>query len=1023
MFHHLVKAAWAFVPNSAQYKLYDEYFDHEWYIENYPEAKIDENRQKDSLRSSALRHYLRTGWKIGYNPNVYFDTNWYLEQCAEAKRAGVEPLRHYIEKGWHEGRAPSAYFDSFWYLQKYDDVAKSGMEPLLHYLRHGWLERRNPNPYFDGAWYVRQLSLSEYRTSEPLRHYIEKGWRAGLSPSPEFDPEDYLRRHEDCREAGIDPLKHYLLAGGPPDGLILPLPIDAQGGDKEGQTNHLRRGREAFAPSQARYFSLSPAPLVSVIIPNFNGAAHLKDLFESLQAQTYKNFEIIFVDDASSDNSVEIAKDYKVDALIASPKNVGFAEANNLGLQRCRGELIAVLNNDMRVDPNWLENMISAIKQNPMIAAVAPKIRFWTKFQRLRIEGASAFEIDESALLESLEYRKYFVPQGRREGDRLHSAQEEAASAIVLHLPIQTQEIRLRLYTDKAQQITINPGVSKASSVHLSEGMNDCSFKFSYSDLREGYFVINNAGSALTANLEPYDKGFGYVDDGEFDHAEELDLFCGGSALIRRDALHGRKLFISELFAYYEDSELSVWLRDNGYKIVYCPRAIVYHKHSASTVEKSAFWLRQTNRNKIIFDYIVAEPGAKPSIVEQGRLYLNHLRHWWTTQPGSTASEREFAQQIPELYDEIDKIVALIDSGDAIKNRAPRIGIFNPYWRTLGGGEAHALEVAAALTSFGQVELISTSNFDVKSLLEYFGHEEGLNVRKRIISDFVPEVTRDYDIFVNSCFLNETPSLAKKSYFIVSFPSRKPPEEFLKSYHFLSNSGYTLECMRRFWGEDAFRGEVLYPSTPSAFYVTPEEKENARKKVILSVGRFVSTGHIKNQLEIVEAFREFVTSAPEISNGWRLVLVGSVNDRDYLSKVKDACAGLDVVLATQASFEELRNFYREASIYVHASGYGRDPLTESELFEHFGIAVAQSLASGCLPLVFDAGGPKEIVEAAGVGRTWRDIGELVEALRDSIALYASPQGEELSRKAIEAAEVYSTERLASRVSKLALYGG
>lgn len=1023
MLRQLVRVASTIIMrNSDDNSIYDGYFDSEWYIHEYQETTLRDKQTKGQFRSSALSHYLHTGWKKGYNPNIYFDAKWYMEKCVEAGPLDTEPLRHYIEKGWREGRSPSPYFDSFWYLRENEDVARSGMEPLLHYMRHGWREMRNPNPYFERAWYGRQISPSEYRNCEPLRHYLEKGWRAGLSPGPGFDPEEYLRRNAACREAGEEPLKHFLLSGGTPEGLMLSSPLAAQGGDGERPSNQLRRERAAFAPAQARYFSLSPAPLVSIIIANFNGAAHLKDLFESLKAQTYENFEIIFVDDSSKDDSIEIARSYNVERVVASQKNVGFAEANNLGLRQCRGELVALLNNDMRVDANWLESMVSAIRQNPLIAAVAPKIRFWTKFQRLRIEGAEAFDLAEGALLDSLEYKKFFMLQGFRRGDQLCAAPEQTGAAIILHAPIQSQPIRLLLRTEKAQEIKVGAGGAKASSLRIAAGTNAFSFTQSDVDRREAYFVINNAGSALNANMEPYDRGFGHVDNGEFDRPEELDLFCGGSALIRRDALHGRKLFISELFAYYEDSELSVWLRDNGYKIVYCPNAIVYHKHSASTVERSAFWLRRTGQNRIIFDYIVAESGAKPSVIERGCLHLNHMRHWYKNQPNATASEMEFARQIPELYDEIDKIVALIASGEAIKDRAPRIGIFNPYWSTLGGGEAHALEVAAALTRFGQVELISTTNFDVKSLMEYFGYRD-LNVRKRITLDFVPEVTKDYDIFVNSCFLDETPSLAKKSYFIVSFPSRRPSDAFLRSYRFLSNSGYTLECMRQFWSDGAFVGEVLYPSTPSAFYVTPQDKQKLRKKVILSVGRFVSTGHIKNQLEIAEAFRKFVARAPDMAQGWKLVLVGSVNDTKYLSKVREACAGLDVVLATQASFEDLCNFYREASIYVHASGYGRDQQTEPELFEHFGIVVAQALASGCFPLVFDAGGPKEIVEAAGVGRTWRSLDELVDALQEAVVLFSSPQGEDMTRKAIDAAGAYATGRLASQVNKLVLYGG
>lgn len=1015
MLNHLAKIAFNIANHNG---LYADYFDAQWYINQYLRHVNDNEIHGSSAYAFALQHYLRIGWKKRYNPNIYFDTKWYLEK-SEAGAIDREPLRHYIEKGWREGRSPGPYFDSFWYLQQNNDVARSGIEPLAHYLKHGWRERRNPNPFFVSSWYGRQISLADYRDCEPLRHYVEKGWREGLSPGPEFNPTDYLKRHAECREAGVEPLKHYLLAGGPPPGFTPSAPLDLEGGGQR-QRPFLRRDSVDLAPAQARCFSLSPSPLISVIIPNFNGAPHLKDLFESLQIQTYKNFEVIFVDDCSTDDSVETARAYHPDRIVVSHKNVGFAEANNLAMRHCRGELIALINNDMRVDANWLESMVATMRLNPLIAVVASKIRFWTKFQTVRIEGENEFEIDETALLDSLQYRKYFMPHGRRQRSRLRSAPEQNRSSIVLHIPIQQEPVTLRLHSTVAQEI--KAGVAgKLAAVHLAVGLTSYSVAISEADRREGYFIINNAGSALNPNMEPYDRGFGDVDDGRYDHAEELDLFCGGAALIRRDALLRRKLFISELFFYYEDSELAIWLRDNGYKIVYCPQAIAYHKHSASTVERSAFWLRQTVRNKIIFDYVLADRRLRPAVLEQGRLHLNHLRQTWLDCVDSTDSEREIAGKTDLLSEEIDHIAGLIESGDAIKQTSPRIGVFNPYWSTFGGGEAHALEVAAALSSFGQVELISTSNFDLSALLGYFGYRD-LDVRKRVISDFVSDVTKDYDIFVNSCFLNETPSLAKKSYYIVSFPSRKPPTKFLDSYYFLSNSEYTRKCMRDFWGDGAFRGEVFYPSAPRDFYMEPKEKLEQRKKIILSVGRFVSTGHIKNQLEIIAAFGRFVAGAGELAKEWKLVLVGSVNDTQYLSKVMAASQGLNVTIVTEASFETLLEFYRQASVYVHASGYGRDPKTQPELVEHFGIAVTQALASGCIPLVYDAGGPKEIVTAAGVGTTWRTLDELVDAFREATSLFATPEGEAMSAKAIEAAHSYSTKRLGAQVNKLVLYG-
>jgi GT2 family glycosyltransferase len=114
---------------------------------------------------------------------------------------------------------------------------------------------------------------------------------------------------------------------------------------------------------------------VSVIIPNHNGENFLNDCFESLEAQTYKNFEIILVDNGSDDNSVNfVKKNFPVIKIIANKKNVGFAEANNQGFKIAKGDYIATLNNDTRADKKWLENLILAAEKDVQIGMCASKI-------------------------------------------------------------------------------------------------------------------------------------------------------------------------------------------------------------------------------------------------------------------------------------------------------------------------------------------------------------------------------------------------------------------------------------------------------------------------------------------------------------------------------------------------------------------------------------------------------------------------------------------------------------------------
>ncbi len=116
-------------------------------------------------------------------------------------------------------------------------------------------------------------------------------------------------------------------------------------------------------------------PLVSVIIPNLNGEKFLKGCFESLRAQSYKNFEIIFVDNGSDDGSVDfILKNYPETKLITNKTNLGFAQANNQGFKIANGKYMATLNNDTRADKEWLENLVLTAEKNEKTGMCASKI-------------------------------------------------------------------------------------------------------------------------------------------------------------------------------------------------------------------------------------------------------------------------------------------------------------------------------------------------------------------------------------------------------------------------------------------------------------------------------------------------------------------------------------------------------------------------------------------------------------------------------------------------------------------------
>ena len=114
---------------------------------------------------------------------------------------------------------------------------------------------------------------------------------------------------------------------------------------------------------------------VSIIIVNWNGLRWLPDCFGSLAKQDYKNYEIIFVDNASSDGSVEwVRKQYPKTKICINRENLGFADANNVGFRKAKGEYVLFLNNDTRVTKTFLGELVKVLERDETIAGTQSKI-------------------------------------------------------------------------------------------------------------------------------------------------------------------------------------------------------------------------------------------------------------------------------------------------------------------------------------------------------------------------------------------------------------------------------------------------------------------------------------------------------------------------------------------------------------------------------------------------------------------------------------------------------------------------
>ena len=119
-------------------------------------------------------------------------------------------------------------------------------------------------------------------------------------------------------------------------------------------------------------------PKVSIIIPNLNGKKFIERCLNAVMATDYPDFEIIIIDDVSTDGSIEIAeKSYGSNPrirIIRNKKTLGAAGTRNVGISASHGDIIVSLDNDGKVFPNWLKELVKVIRSDPNIGAAQSKM-------------------------------------------------------------------------------------------------------------------------------------------------------------------------------------------------------------------------------------------------------------------------------------------------------------------------------------------------------------------------------------------------------------------------------------------------------------------------------------------------------------------------------------------------------------------------------------------------------------------------------------------------------------------------
>ncbi|OGH16042.1 MAG: hypothetical protein A3C30_00700 [Candidatus Levybacteria bacterium RIFCSPHIGHO2_02_FULL_40_18] len=336
-----------------------------------------------------------------------------------------------------------------------------------------------------------------------------------------------------------------------------------------------------------------------------------------------------------------------------------------------------------------------------------------------------------------------------------------------------------------------------------------------------------------------------------------------------------------------------------------------------------------------------------------------------------------------------------------------KIGIYDPYLDDVGGGEKYMLKMAECLSEGNDVTVFWNNKKDLETAKVRFS--VNLSNVKIAANLFSPNVsffkrlmgTKNYDAIIVLSDGSIPFSLSKKLFMHIQRPIRgagrglKNKLKLSRVSKVFCNSYFTKSFIDKQLGIDSL---VIYP--PVDLHPKKVKKEN----IILHVGRFrvmdvtVGVKDYKKQYVMIDAFKKMAKKIPN----WKFVLAVSVKDEDkneFEALVK-SIRNYPIEFLINKTNDELWEAYSIAKIYWHASGFGEDLGEHPEFAEHFGISTVEAMGGGAVPVVFNAGGQKEIVEDNINGFLWNTLNELAEKtllLARENKIFESMSGEGVKR--------------------------
>jgi glycosyltransferase involved in cell wall biosynthesis len=398
---------------------------------------------------------------------------------------------------------------------------------------------------------------------------------------------------------------------------------------------------------------------------------------------------------------------------------------------------------------------------------------------------------------------------------------------------------------------------------------------------------------------------------------------------------------------------------------------------------------------------------------------------------------------LPKLIQDINRISRqqgiqaaynqLLRAEVAFGLRKPSLAIYDHAFHFLGGAQKYGLTLISALLDQCDITILANKEVGPKDFLNWYNldlskchikimtlpyfeerkafHLDPAFISKKIRNPFhlLSQESGKYDIFINNSMNEMVYPLSNISVLICHFPERRPKSYFYADQYtyLVYNSGYTAEWIEKKWKLSPH--QHIYPPVDMA----GADTEFRKKKNILSVARFEPEG-AKRQKEMIEAFLSLNQKWPEITRDWKFVLAGGSNpDNPYLVRLEKMISRQprrNIELKVNLPVEELKRVYQEATLFWHLCGLNHEDPSE---IEHFGMTTVEAMQNKAVPIVYDGGGLREIVDHGVNGFRVKSKAELLEHSLDLIRDQNLIQ--KLSDAAHRKAQAYTKAKFEARV--------